>query len=79
MHLQPMILELQRFWAGRGRVRRQSLDLEVEFDVEVDAGTSHPATFLRVLGPEPRCAAFARPCRRTWGGRHGADFRQLAV
>lgn len=77
MHLQPMILELQRFWAGHGRVRRQPI--EVELDVEVGVGTSHPATFLRVLGPEPRCAAFARPCRRLRDGRHGADFRQLAV
>jgi glycyl-tRNA synthetase alpha chain len=72
-----MILELQRFWAGHGRVRRHRR--EVDVDVEVGAGASHPATLLRVLGPEPRCAAFAQPCRRSLDGRHGADFRQLAV
>src|SRR5512135_1829398 len=65
MYLQDLIFTLQRFWAERGCVVEQPVD------VEVGAGTFHPATFLRVLGPEPWNAAFAQFCRRPADGRYG--------
>jgi len=65
MHLQDLIFTLQKFWADRGCVVEQPVD------VEVGAGTFHPATFLRVLGPEPWNAAFAQFCRRPSDGRYG--------
>ena len=67
MHLQTLILELQRFWGSRGCIIQQPTDLEV------GAGTFHPATFLRVLGPEPYSAAFVQPCRRPTDGRYGEN------
>ena len=51
---QDLILTLQRFWAQRGCVIQQPLDLPV------GAGTFHPATFLRAVGPEPWSAAYVR-------------------
>ena len=71
MYLQDMIFELQRFWAQRGCVIEQPIDLEV------GAGTFHPATFLRVLGPEPWNAAFAQFCRRPGDGRYGENPNRL--
>jgi len=65
MYLQDLIFTLQTFWAERGCV------IEQPVDVEVGAGTFHPATFLRVLGPEPWSAAFAQFCRRPKDGRYG--------
>jgi len=65
MYLQDLIFTLQKFWASRGCVVEQPVD------VEVGAGTFHPATFLRVLGPEPWNAAFAQFCRRPSDGRYG--------
>src|SRR3569833_3550083 len=65
MYLQDLIFTLQKFWADRGCV------IEQPVDVEVGAGTFHPATFLRVLGPEPWIAAFAQFCRRPSDGRYG--------
>jgi len=65
MYLQDLIFTLQKFWADRGCV------IEQPVDVEVGAGTFHPATFLRVLGPEPWNAAFAQFCRRPSDGRYG--------
>ncbi|MCX5743672.1 MAG: glycine--tRNA ligase subunit alpha [Proteobacteria bacterium] len=65
MHLQDLIFTLQKFWADRGCVVEQPVD------VEVGAGTFHPSTFLRVLGPEPWNAAFAQFCRRPSDGRYG--------
>jgi glycyl-tRNA synthetase alpha chain len=65
MYLQDLIFTLQKFWADRGCVVEQPVD------VEVGAGTFHPATFLRVLGPEPWNAAFAQFCRRPSDGRYG--------
>src|SRR5205823_4034134 len=56
---------LQKFWAHRGCV------IEQPVDVEVGAGTFHPATFLRVLGPEPWNAAFVQFSRRPADGRYG--------
>ena len=67
MYLQDLIFTLQRFWADRGCV------IEQPVDVEVGAGTFHPATFLRVLGPEPWNAAFAQFCRRPGDGRYGEN------
>jgi glycyl-tRNA synthetase alpha chain len=65
--LQDLIFTLQRFWAANGCV------IEQPVDVEVGAGTFHPATFLRVLGPEPWNAAFAQFCRRPTDGRYGEN------
>jgi len=67
MYLQDLIFTLGRFWAERGCVNEQPVD------VEVGAGTFHPATFLRVLGPEPWNAAFAQFCRRPSDGRYGEN------
>jgi glycyl-tRNA synthetase alpha chain len=67
MHLQDLIFTLQKFWADHGCVVEQPVD------VEVGAGTFHPATFLRVLGPEPWNAAFAQFCRRPSDGRYGEN------
>ncbi|HEU0037342.1 MAG TPA: glycine--tRNA ligase subunit alpha [Kofleriaceae bacterium] len=67
MYLQDLIFTLQRFWADHGCVVEQPVD------VEVGAGTFHPATFLRVLGPEPWNAAFAQFCRRPTDGRYGEN------
>ena len=60
---QALILKLNAYWAGQGCVLIQPLDLEV------GAGTFHPATFLRALGPEPWNAAYVQPCRRPTDGR----------
>ena len=65
MYLQDLIFTLGRYWADHGCVVEQPVD------VEVGAGTFHPATFLRVLGPEPWNAAFAQFCRRPSDGRYG--------
>jgi len=62
---QELVLELQRYWAAAGCVLMQPLDLEV------GAGTFHPATFLRAIGPEPWSAAYVQPCRRPTDGRYG--------
>src|SRR3569623_1750552 len=67
MYLQDLIFTLQKYWAERGCV------IEQPVDVEVGAGTIHPATFLRVLGPEPWNAAFAQFCRRPGDGRYGEN------
>jgi glycyl-tRNA synthetase alpha chain len=67
MYLQDLIFTLQKYWADRGCVVEQPVD------VEVGAGTFHPATFLRVLGPEPWNAAFAQFCRRPADGRYGEN------
>ena len=67
MYLQDLIFTLQTYWAERGCV------IEQPVDVEVGAGTFHPATFLRVLGPEPWNAAFAQFCRRPKDGRYGEN------
>jgi glycyl-tRNA synthetase alpha chain len=67
MYLQDLLFALQSFWARRGCVVEQPVD------VEVGAGTFHPSTFLRVLGPEPWNAAFAQFCRRPADGRYGEN------
>src|SRR5688500_15619269 len=62
---QELILKLSEFWAREGCVLQQPLDLEV------GAGTMHPDTFLRVLGPEPWRVAHVQPSRRPADGRYG--------
>ena len=62
---QEIILTLQQFWADQGCVILQPLDMEV------GAGTFHPATFLRAIGPKPWAAAYVQPSRRPTDGRYG--------
>ncbi len=64
---QEIIFTLQQFWANQGCVILQPLDLEV------GAGTFHPSTFLRAIGPEPWNAAFVQPSRRPTDGRYGEN------
>ncbi len=64
---QDIILTLQQFWAAEGCVLLQPLDMEV------GAGTFHPATFLRAIGPEPWSAAYVQPSRRPTDGRYGEN------
>src|SRR5947207_5342840 len=68
---QELILRLNHYWAAQGCVLIQPLDLEV------GAGTFHPATFLRALGPEPWNAAYVQPCRRPTDGRYGENPNRL--
>lgn len=65
--LQGMIATLQAFWADQGCVIIQPLDMEI------GAGTFHPSTFLRAIGPEPWRAAYVQPCRRPGDGRYGEN------
>jgi glycyl-tRNA synthetase alpha chain len=68
---QALILKLQQFWAAQGCVVLQPLDMEV------GAGTFHPATFLRAVGPESWNAAYVQPCRRPTDGRYGENPNRL--
>src|SRR5712672_1252798 len=68
---QGLILALQRFWADQGCVILQP------YDMEVGAGTFHPATTLRALGPEPWKAAYVQPSRRPKDGRYGENPNRL--
>jgi len=69
--LQNLLLSLHRFWADRGCV------IHEPYDLEVGAGTFHPATFLRALGPDPWRAAYVQPCRRPTDGRYGENPNRL--
>ncbi len=71
MTFQEIIFALQQFWASRGCL------IEQPYDVEVGAGTMCPATFLRVLGPEPWRAAYVQPSRRAQDGRYGDNPYRL--
>ncbi|MDN5869287.1 MAG: glycine--tRNA ligase subunit alpha [Nitrococcus sp.] len=71
MTFQELVFVLQRYWAQRGCVILQP------FDIEVGAGTFHPATFLRALGPEPWHAAYVQPSRRPQDGRYGDNPNRL--
>ena len=71
MSFQSVIFELQGFWARQGCVILQP------YDVEVGAGTFHPATALRALGPEPWRAAYVQPSRRPTDGRYGENPNRL--
>lgn len=64
---QDMIARLQAYWSAQGCVIMQPLDLEV------GAGTFHPTTFLRAVGPEPWFAAYVQPSRRPTDGRYGEN------
>lgn len=64
---QDIILKLQHYWSEQGCVLLQPLD------VEVGAGTFHPATFLRAIGPEPWHCAYVQPSRRPTDGRYGEN------
>jgi glycyl-tRNA synthetase alpha chain len=68
---QGLILALQRYWANWGCVILQP------YDMEVGAGTFHPATTLRALGPRPWNAAFVQPSRRPKDGRYGENPNRL--
>ena len=68
---QEIILRLQRYWSDQGCALLQP------FDMEVGAGTSHTATFLRALGPEPWRAAYVQPSRRPKDGRYGDNPNRL--
>lgn len=68
---QGLILALQQYWARQGCVILQPLDMEV------GAGTFHPATFLRAIGPETWNAAYVQPCRRPADGRYGENPNRL--
>ena len=71
MYFQELILTLQAFWA-----RKDCLILQ-PYDLEVGAGTFHPATLLRALGPEPWKVAYVQPSRRPTDGRYGENPNRL--
>lgn len=68
---QDLISTLERFWAERGCIVMQP------YDMEVGAGTFHPATFLRSIGPEPWRSAYVQPSRRPTDGRYGENPNRL--
>lgn len=71
MHFQNVIQSLQKFWAKKGCVLVQP------YDTEVGAGTFHPATLLKSLGPEPWKTAYVQPSRRPTDGRYGENPNRL--
>ncbi|MDY0351799.1 MAG: glycine--tRNA ligase subunit alpha [Desulfobulbaceae bacterium] len=71
MYFQDIIKELNNYWASAGCVVLQP------YDMEVGAGTFHPATLLRSLGPEPWKAAYVQPSRRPTDGRYGENPNRL--
>lgn len=68
---QELIFALQTYWGGHGCVITQP------YDMEMGAGTFHPATFLRAIGPEPWRAAYVQPSRRPTDGRYGENPNRL--
>ncbi len=71
MTLQELIFALSRFWADQGCIIQQP------YDMEVGAGTFHPATFLRVLGPDAWKVAYVQPSRRPTDGRYAENPNRL--
>jgi glycyl-tRNA synthetase alpha chain len=71
LSFQDIILTLQRYWAGHGCALLQP------YDLEMGAGTFHPATTLRALGPKPWRTAYVQPCRRPTDGRYGENPNRL--
>ena len=71
MYFQDIIQELNKYWAEQGCLIQQP------YDMEVGAGTFHPATLLRSLGPEPWKAAYVQPSRRPTDGRYGENPNRL--
>jgi glycyl-tRNA synthetase alpha chain len=71
LSFQDLILTLHRYWSAQGCVLLQP------YDMEMGAGTFHPATVLRALGPDPWNAAYVQPCRRPTDGRYGENPNRL--
>jgi len=71
MYFQNIILNLHSFWSDKGCL------IQFPYDVEKGAGTMNPATFLRVLGPEPWNVAYVEPSRRPTDGRYGENPNRL--
>ncbi len=71
MNFQDIIFELDKYWAEQGCIIQQP------YDMEVGAGTFHPTTLLRSLGPEPWKAAYPQPSRRPTDGRYGDNPNRL--
>jgi len=71
MNFQDVIMTLNRYWMRKGCVLVQP------YDMQVGAGTFHPATFLRALGPEPWNVAYVQPSRRPTDGRYGENPNRL--
>ncbi len=71
LSFQELILTLQHYWGEQGCVLVQPLD------IEVGAGTFHPSTFLRAIGPEPWSTAYVQPSRRPTDGRYGENPNRL--
>ena len=71
MTLQEIVFALERFWSERGCLVHQP------WDAEVGAGTMHPETFLRVLGPEPYRVAYVQPSRRPADARYGENPNRM--
>lgn len=71
MNFQNVILSLQKYWSRKGCVLLQS------YDMEVGAGTFHPATLMKALGPEPWNVAYVQPSRRPTDGRYGENPNRL--
>ncbi|MBW1972860.1 MAG: glycine--tRNA ligase subunit alpha [Spirochaetes bacterium] len=71
MYFQDLIFALENFWASKGCLIQQP------YDIEVGAGTFNPATFLRVLGPEPWNVGYVEPSRRPTDGRYGENPNRL--
>ena len=68
---QDLLLKLEAYWAHKDCVLQQP------YDIEVGAGTMHPETFLRVLGPDPYRVVYAQPSRRPADGRYGENPNRL--
>ena len=71
MNFQDVIMSLEKFWARKGCVVAQP------YDMEVGAGTFHPTTLLKALGPEPWNVAYVQPSRRPTDGRYGENPNRL--
>jgi glycyl-tRNA synthetase alpha chain len=71
MTFQDLLLSIQGFWNAQGCVLQQP------YDIEIGAGTMHPDTFFRVLGPEPFKVAYCQPSRRPVDGRYGDNPMRL--
>ena len=71
LNFQELILTLNRFWSEQGCIIAQP------YDIEKGAGTMNPATFLRVLGPEPWNVGYVEPSRRPTDGRYGENPNRL--
>ena len=71
LSFQDLLLTLEHYWTA------QDCILQQPYDVEVGAGTMHPETFLRVLGPHPYRVVYAQPSRRPADGRYGENPNRL--